>query len=113
RSIALKFAEAGVDVVCVSRTAENCEKVAAEVRAVGWKAWAYPADLSDAAVVSGLGEKILGETGRVDILVNNAGVTRDGLVMRMSEEDWDTVLNTNLKGAFLFTRAFARTFLRQ
>src|SRR5205823_11303495 len=58
-------------------------------------------------------EKILTETGRVDILVNNAGVTRDGLLMRMSDEDWDTVLNTNLRGAFSFTRAFSRGFLRQ
>ena len=58
-------------------------------------------------------EKILAETGRADILVNNAGITRDGLLMRMSEEDWDSVLDTNLKGAFSFTKAFCRTFLKQ
>src|SRR5207302_6545099 len=51
--------------------------------------------------------------GRVDVLVNNAGITRDGLIMRMSEEDWDAVLNTNLKGAFCFTKAFSRAFLKQ
>src|SRR5437870_10935954 len=98
RSIALKFAAEGADVVCVSRTAENSEKVAIEIRALGRKAWAHAVDVSDAGAVAAAGEKILAETGRVDILVNNAGVTRDGLLMRMSEADWDTVLDTNLKG---------------
>jgi 3-oxoacyl-[acyl-carrier protein] reductase len=113
RSIALKFAGEGADVVCVSRTAENAEKVASEVRALGRKAWAVPVDVADAATVNAAAEKILAETGRVDILVNNAGVTRDGLLMRMSDADWDAVLNTNLKGAFLFTRAFTRSFVKQ
>src|ERR1700752_2294361 len=113
RAIALKFAAEGADVVCVSRTAENSEKVAAEIRALGRQAWALAVDVSDAAAVNAAAEKILAEAGRVDILVNNAGVTRDGLLMRMSDEDWDTVLNTNLKGAFHFTRAFARSFLKQ
>ena len=113
RAIALKFAAEGADIVCVSRTAENAEKVADEVRVLGGKAWAHAVDVADAKAVAEAGGKILGETGRVDILVNNAGITRDGLVMRMSEEDWDTVLNTNLKGAFLLIRAFARAFLKQ
>jgi 3-oxoacyl-[acyl-carrier protein] reductase len=63
--------------------------------------------------VADAAEKILSEAGRVDVLVNNAGVTRDGLLVRMSEADWDTVLDTNLKGAFLFSKAFARGFLKQ
>jgi 3-oxoacyl-[acyl-carrier protein] reductase len=113
RAVALKFAAAGADVVCVSRTAENAEKVAGEVRALGRRAWAQAVDVSDGAGVAAAAEKILAEAGRVDILVNNAGVTRDGLLMRMSEADWDTVLNTNLKGAFLFTKAFARGFIKQ
>ena len=113
RAIALKFAADGADVVCVSRTAENAEKAATEVRSLGRKAWAYPVDVADSVAVNAAAEKILAETGRVDILVNNAGVTRDGLLMRMSEADWDTVLNTNLKGAFLFTKAFTRAFLKQ
>src|SRR5437764_8589769 len=113
RAIALKFADAGADVVCVSRTVENSEKVAAEVRALGRKAWAYAVDVSDAAAVSAAAEKILADCGKVDILVNNAGVTRDGLLMRMSDADWDAVLNTNLKGAFLFTKAFTRGFVKQ
>jgi 3-oxoacyl-[acyl-carrier protein] reductase len=113
RAIALKFASVGADVACVSRTVENSEKVAAEVRAHGRKAWAYAVDVADAKAVAAAGEKILADTGRVDILVNNAGITRDNLLMRMSEEDWDAVLDTNLKGAFAFTKAFCRTFLKQ
>jgi len=113
RAIALKFASEGADVVCVSRTAENSEKVAGEVRALGRKAWALAVDVSDAAAVTAEAEKILGECGKVDILINNAGVTRDGLLMRMSDADWDAVLNTNLKGAFLFTKAFTRSFVKQ
>lgn len=113
RAIALKLAQAGADVACVSRTAENSEKVAAEIRSAGRKAWPYAVDVTDAKAVAAAAERILGEAGRVDVLVNNAGITRDGLLMRLSEEDWDVVLNTNLKGAFSFTKAFARAFLRQ
>jgi 3-oxoacyl-[acyl-carrier protein] reductase len=113
RAIALAFAAEGAEVACVSRTAENAEKVAAEIRALGRKAWAHALDVADAAAVEAAAEVILTEAGRVDILVNNAGVTRDGLLMRMSEADWDTVLDTNLKGAFLFTKAFSRAFLKQ
>jgi 3-oxoacyl-[acyl-carrier protein] reductase len=113
RAIALKFAQEGANVVVVSRTPENSEKVAAEIRALGRRAWAFAVDVADGAVVTAAADKILADTGKVDILVNNAGVTRDGLLMRMSDADWDTVLNTNLKGAFHFTRAFFRTFARQ
>jgi 3-oxoacyl-[acyl-carrier protein] reductase len=70
-------------------------------------------DVAESTAVSAAAGKILADCGRVDILVNNAGVTRDGLLMRMSDEDWDTVLNTNLKGAFLFTKAFFRAFAKQ
>ena len=113
RAIALKFAAEGAEIACVSRTAENSEKVAGEVRALGRKAWAHAVDVADGAAVNGAAEKILAEAGRVDVLINNAGVTRDGLLMRMSEADWDTVLDTNLKGAFLFTKAFTRALLKQ
>jgi 3-oxoacyl-[acyl-carrier protein] reductase len=113
RAIAHKFATEGADVVCVSRTVENSEKVAGELRAMGRKAWALAVDVSVSASVNSAVEKILAEAGKVDILVNNAGVTRDGLLMRMSDEDWDVVLNTNLKGAFNFTRALSRSFIKQ
>ena len=113
RAIAIKFAAAGADVVCVSRTVENAEKVAGEVKASGRRAWAVSVDVADSVAVSGAAERILTEAGRVDILVNNAGITRDGLLLRMSDSDWDTVMNTNLKGAFSFTKAFTRAFLKQ
>jgi 3-oxoacyl-[acyl-carrier protein] reductase len=113
RAIALKFAAEGADVVCVSRTAANSEKVAAEVRALGRKSWMHALDVADAVAVAAAAEKILAECGKVDILVNNAGVTRDGLLMRMSDGDWDAVLDTNLKGAFLVTKAFCRAMIKQ
>src|SRR6185312_1879571 len=113
RAIALKFATEGADVVVVSRTQENSEKVATEIRALGRRAWAFAVDVADAAAVNAAAEKILAEATKVDILVNNAGVTRDGLLMRMADADWDVVLNTNLKGAFLVTKGFSRAMLRQ
>jgi 3-oxoacyl-[acyl-carrier protein] reductase len=113
RAIALKFAAEGAAVVCVSRSAENSEKVANEVRALGRQAWAHAVDVGEPGAVAAAAEKILTDCGRVDILVNNAGVTRDGLLLRLSEADWDTVLNTNLKGAFLVTKAFSRAMLKQ
>lgn len=113
RAIALRFAAEGADIVCVSRTLENAEKAAGEVRALGRRAWARAVDVADSAAVMAAAEKILEETVQVDILVNNAGITRDGLLMRLSEEDWDAVLNTNLKGAFSFTKALSRAFLKQ
>ena len=113
RAIALKFAAEGADVVCVSRTAENSKRVADEIMALGRKSWAHAVDVADAGAVNEAIEAILAATGRIDILVNNAGVTRDGLLVRMSEADWDTVLDTNLKGAFLLTKALTRAFMKQ
>ena len=113
RAVALAYAKMGADVVCVSRTEENSAKVAAEVEALGRKTWPLAVDVSDTAAVAAAAKEILESAGRVDILVNNAGVTRDNLLMRMSEEEWDTVIDTNLKGAFNFTKAFSRTFIKQ
>jgi 3-oxoacyl-[acyl-carrier protein] reductase len=113
RAIALKLASAGADVVCVSRTAQNAEKVAAEVRGLGRRAWAWAVDVADAAAVATAAEQILAQTGAVHILVNNAGITRDTLLPRMSQQDWDSVLATNLTGAFAFTKALVRAFLKQ
>lgn len=113
RAIALRFASAGASVVCVSRQWENANRVAEEIKATGRSAWAFAVDVADASAVAKAAEEILAAASRVDILVNNAGVTRDGLLMRMSEADWDTVLNTNLRGAFAFTKAFARAMIRQ
>ena len=113
RAVALAYAKMGADVVCVSRTEENSAKVAAEVEAIGRRAWAVAVDVSDTTAVNAAAKGILESTGRVDILVNNAGVTRDNLLMRMSEEEWDTVIDTNLKGAFNFTKALTRPFIKQ
>ncbi len=113
RAVALAYAKMGADVVCVSRTEENSAKVAAEVEAIGRRAWAVAVDVSDTAAVDAAAKGILESTGRVNILVNNAGVTRDNLLMRMSEEEWDTVIDTNLKGAFNFTKALTRPFIKQ
>jgi 3-oxoacyl-[acyl-carrier protein] reductase len=100
-------------VVCLSRTAENAEAAAKEVRELGRKAWAFAVDVSSSEATQQAAANILKETGRVDILVNNAGVTRDDLLMRMSDEAWDTVLDTNLKGAFTLCKAFSRPLMKQ
>ena len=113
KAIALRFAEEGANVVCLSRTESNAESAAEAVRAKGRRAWAFSVDISDTLETQEAAKAILKETGRVDILVNNAGVTRDDLLMRMSEEAWDTVLDTNLKGAFSMCKAFTRTFMKQ
>ena len=113
RAVAIAYAKMGANVVCVSRTQENSTKVATEIEALGQKSWSFAVDVSDTSAVESSAKNILEATGKVDILVNNAGVTRDNLLMRMSEEEWDTVLNTNLKGAFNFTKAFTRPFMKQ
>jgi 3-oxoacyl-[acyl-carrier protein] reductase len=113
KAIALRFAAEGADVVCLSRSSENAESAAEAVRATGRQAWAIAADVGDSDSVNQAVKQILSEAGKVDVLVNNAGVTRDGLLMRMSEQDWDLVLDTNLKGAFLLTKAFTRPMMKQ
>lgn len=113
KAIALRLARAGADIACLARSLDQVEAVAAEIRALGRRSWAHSLDVSEAEAVQGVADQILADAGRVDILVNNAGVTRDGLLMRMSDMDWDVVLRTNLRGAFLMTRAFSRSFLKQ
>lgn len=113
RSIALSFAKEGADVVCISRTQANSDKVAEEIRQMGRKAWAFGIDVADSAAVNEMSATVLKEAGKIDVLVNNAGVTRDNLFMRMSEEEWDTVINTNLKGAYLLCKSFIRSFIKQ
>jgi len=114
RAIALRFASEGARVACVSRTEENAKKVANEINATrGEAAKAYAVDVADHAAVQKIGARILEDFGRADILVNNAGVTRDALAIRMSLEDWDAVINTNLRGAFSFTQALVRVMTKQ
>ncbi len=113
-AIAVRLAQEGARVASVSRTEANAQRTADEINAAReGAAKAYAVDVSDHAAVQAVGARILEDFERVDILVNNAGVTRDGLSMRMSVEDWDTVLNTNLKGAFNFVQALQRSMIRQ
>ena len=100
-------------MVCLSRTLSDIETTADALKAMGRKAWAHAVDVSDSQAAQEIAATIVKETGRVDILINNAGVTRDDLLMRMSEEAWDTVIDTNLKGAFTLCKAFTRTFMKQ
>jgi 3-oxoacyl-[acyl-carrier protein] reductase len=113
-AIAVRLAKEGARVASVSRTEANAQKTADEINATrADAAKAYAVDVADHAAVQKAAAQILEDFGRVDILVNNAGVTRDGLSMRMSIDDWDTVLNTNLKGAFTFTQALMRPMIKQ
>jgi 3-oxoacyl-[acyl-carrier protein] reductase len=111
REIALRLAEAGATVV-VSDVAD-AEPVAGEIRKMGQKSLAVAADVTSTSDVAGLVEKVTAEYGRIDILVNNAGIARDQLLMRMSDEDWEAVLNVNLKSVFLCTRAVLRQMVKQ
>jgi 3-oxoacyl-[acyl-carrier protein] reductase len=113
RAIALKLAAHGADIVALDLKTDFVQETIEEVRKLGRKAWAAAANVSEAASVEAAVEQALKEAGHVDILVNNAGITKDGLIMRMSDADWDAVLDINLKGTFMFTRAFSRVFLRQ
>lgn len=114
RAIAVRLATEGARLACVSLTEANAKKVADEINAFRADAARhYAVDVADHSAVQEVGAEILKDFGKVDILVNNAGVTRDGLVMRMPVEDWDSVINTNLRGAFNFTQAVVRGFIRQ
>jgi 3-oxoacyl-[acyl-carrier protein] reductase len=113
-AIAVRLASEGARVASVSRTEANAQRTADQINAThAAAAKAYSVDVADHAAVQSIGARILEDFGRVDILVNNAGVTRDGLSMRMSPEDWDTVLNTNLKGAFNFVQSIQRPMIKQ
>ena len=114
QAIALKLAEVGATVVVNDiGEAEPLESVAEEIRAMNRQSLAVIADVSSSTEVANLVDKAINTYGKVDILVNNAGITRDQLVLRMSDEDWDTVLNVDLKSAFFCTRAVLRSMLKQ
>ena len=113
RGIAETLAQAGTHVVCVSRNLEAVQSVADTLKDQGLNASAAVCNIVESESVAALVQNIVKEFGQIDILVNNAGVTRDTLLMRMSESDWDTVLNTNLKGAFNTIKAVSRPMMRQ
>ena len=112
-SIAKILAENGAHVVCISRNVSDVQSVADEITAAGGSATAVACDISDSDNVTKLIKETVVTHNHLDILVNNAGVTRDNLLMRMSEDDWNTVLNINLKAAFIAIKAAARTMMKQ
>jgi 3-oxoacyl-[acyl-carrier protein] reductase len=113
RAIARTFAEHGCDVAVCDVDEEAAQATAAELRALGRRADAYSVDVADTKAVAQVVDKIVDTFSRIDILVNNAGITRDGLIIRMSEADWEAVLAVNLKGCFNFIRAVAGPMMRQ
>jgi 3-oxoacyl-[acyl-carrier protein] reductase len=113
-AIALRLASEGARVAVVSRTEQNAGRTAEEINAkYAGLAKAYAVDAANFSAVKELVERVIADFTRIDILVNNAGLTRDGLSMRMSEVDWDAVLDTNLKGAFAFIQAVERPMMKQ
>lgn len=113
RAVAVALAREGAAVTLCARDLAQAEKVAADLRDTGAQALAVKADVAQASDVEELVNACLARFERVDILVNNAGITRDGLLLRMKDEDWDAVLNVNLRGAFYCTRAALRPMLKQ
>jgi 3-oxoacyl-[acyl-carrier protein] reductase len=112
QKIALQLAKDGADVAICDLNAEWLEETKGLVEAEGRKALAVGVNVADSAAVDACVKTVIDTLGRVDIMVNNAGITKDGLLMRMSDEDWDAVINVNLKGTFLFTRAVARPMMK-
>ena len=113
RSIALALAAKGATIVAVDMDQAATDAVVAELQAAGTKALAVVGNVTVPAEVERMIDAAMEAFGRVDILVNNAGITRDGLLMRMKDEDWDAVLNVNLKGAFLCTRSAFKVMSKQ
>ncbi len=113
RAIAVRLASEGADVALVGRQKETLEETAAAIRALGRKAVLCVNDVSKSEDAKKAVDAAVAELGRLDILVNNAGITKDGLLARMSDEDWSAVLDTNLKGAFAFMKAAARPMMKQ
>ena len=113
QAIALQLAADGADLALCDVKAEWLEDTIAKVKALGRRAEGYAMDVASAAAVGEAVAKILADFGRIDVLVNNAGITRDTLLIRMTEEDWDAVLDINLKGAFLTTKAVVKSMMKQ
>jgi 3-oxoacyl-[acyl-carrier protein] reductase len=112
RAIAVRLARAGAAVAAVATSADRCKDTVAECLAAGVRAQAYGIDVANTAAVDLLVKEVAAEFGGIDVLVNNAGITRDGLLLRMSEEDFDRVVDVNLKGTFNFVRSAARSLMK-
>ncbi|MEY3162201.1 MAG: hypothetical protein RIT25_2192 [Planctomycetota bacterium] len=112
RAIAVGMAKAGAEVFCASTKEGGCAETLAEIAAAGGKAHAMVCDVSDPASVDAMAKDLLARAGKLELLVNNAGITKDGLFLRMSVDDFDKVVDTNLRSVFLLTKAFSRTLLK-
>ncbi len=112
RAIAEELARQGVHVICVSQNPSSCGGAADAIKSNGGSAEAYAVDVGDSAAVKAAAEELLGAHGSIDILVNNAGITRDMLLMRMKDEEWDDVLRTNLNSCFYWSRALMQPMAR-
>lgn len=114
RAIALRLAEDGANVAVIyAGSADKAEAVVNEITALGVNAKAYRCNVADSAAVNETVKAVTNDLGKIDVLVNNAGITRDGLMLRMKDEDFDAVLDTNLKGAFNMIRACYSGFIRK
>ncbi|MBQ2778448.1 MAG: 3-oxoacyl-[Bacteroidaceae bacterium] len=114
KAIAIKFAEAGANIAFTYRQKNGAaEELEATITAMGVSCKGYAADAADYAATEAVVKQITADLGRIDILVNNAGITKDGLLMRMTEEQWDAVITTNLKSAFNFTRIIVPIMAKQ
>jgi len=111
-AIAKRLAKDGFHVVAVARSVDKLEAVCAEIKSEGGSAEPLAVDIGDSKALSAAIEKIAETHGRLDVLVNNAGITKDGLILRMDDEDFDSVINTNLKSAFVAIRSAARPMMR-
>jgi 3-oxoacyl-[acyl-carrier protein] reductase len=113
RAIALELAASGAEVVVnYASSPDAAAEVVAAIEAAGGRAWSHRANVADEQEVEGLVKAMLERSGHIDVLVNNAGITRDGLLMRMKTADWQSVIDLNLTGVFLCTRAVSRSMLK-
>ncbi len=112
KAIALALGSSGAKVACLARNTEKLEATASEIRSAGGEAMVVAADAIDSEAAQTAVDKLVAEWGQLDILVNNAGITRDTLLPRMTDEDWDAVIATNLRSVFVYTRAGASAMMR-
>ncbi|MCP3693744.1 MAG: SDR family NAD(P)-dependent oxidoreductase, partial [Planctomycetaceae bacterium] len=112
KAVALTLAANGARVACVARSVDKLNETVQQIQDAGGQAEAFACDVTDRESVDGLVDQVVEQWEKLDILVNNAGITRDTLLPRMSDEEWDAVIDTNLRGCFLFSRAASRYMMR-